>query len=241
MDCKTINPLWNLADPLTVYQAAALVAGFDPNVVHFNADNTVWLENDTGQSDSVSASQVATAFAALSNAIWGAKLKVKVVHDSRPVTEIDCQSLADMDSFGDYLNPGFELIAADDETFTNGYFVKNEPNLAKTLISVEELRWWLKSKGFCTGFFFPTSTGDPDYLDPKNQRYAPKLAAAVRAWQSATESSGRHPKQVLAKWLREHAVEFGMTDDEGKPNETGIEETAKVANWQPGGGAPKTP
>jgi hypothetical protein len=43
------------------------------------------------------------------------------------------------------------------------------------------------------------------------------------------------------KWLREHAAEFGLTDDDGKPNETGIEEAAKVANWQPTGGAPKTP
>jgi hypothetical protein len=43
------------------------------------------------------------------------------------------------------------------------------------------------------------------------------------------------------KWLRENASEFGLSDDDGKPNETGIEETAKVANWQPGGGAPKTP
>lgn len=81
----------------------------------------------------------------------------------------------------------------------------------------------------------------PDYLDPQNPRYAPKLAAAVRAWQSVTDAGGKHPKQALAKWLREHAAEYGLTDDEGKPNETGIEEAAKVANWQPGGGAPKTP
>jgi hypothetical protein len=45
----------------------------------------------------------------------------------------------------------------------------------------------------------------------------------------------------LLKWLREHAADFGLSDEDGKPNETGIEEAAKVANWQPGGGAPKTP
>jgi hypothetical protein len=32
-----------------------------------------------------------------------------------------------------------------------------------------------------------------------------------------------------------------MTDKDGKPNDTGIEGAAKVANWQPLGGAPKTP
>ncbi|MBM3366470.1 MAG: hypothetical protein FJ167_12400 [Gammaproteobacteria bacterium] len=114
-------------------------------------------------------------------------------------------------------------------------------NLVESRVEVKSLREWLETRGIRTGFFFPTATIAPDYLNPKNPRYAPKLAAAVRAWQSVIDAGGKHPKQALAKWLREHAAEFGMTDDEGKPNETGIEEAAKVANWQPGGGAPKTP
>jgi len=119
--------------------------------------------------------------------------------------------------------------------------IEDSINLVESRVDVESLRGWLTTRGIRTGFFFPTATDAPDYLDPKNPRYAPKLAAAVRAWQSVTDAGGKHPKQALAKWLREHAAEFGMTDDEGKPNETGIEEAAKVANWQPGGGAPKTP
>jgi hypothetical protein len=119
--------------------------------------------------------------------------------------------------------------------------IEDSINLVESLVDVESLRGWLETRGIRTGFFFPTATDAPDYLDPKNPRYAPKLAAAVRAWQSVTDAGGKHPKQALAKWLREHAAEFGMTDDEGKPNETGIEEAAKVANWQPGGGAPRTP
>jgi len=99
----------------------------------------------------------------------------------------------------------------------------------------------LASRGFRTGFFFPNATDSPNFLDRGNPRYAPKLAAAVLAWQAVTDPCGKHPKQALMRWLREHAAEFGLTDDEGKPNETGIEEVAKVANWQPGGGAPKTP
>ena len=108
-------------------------------------------------------------------------------------------------------------------------------------VEVESLKAWLASRGFRRGFFFPEQAGTPDYLDPGNPRYAPKLAAAVRAWQAVTDPAGKHPKQALTKWLRENAVEFSLTDDEGKPNETGIEEAAKVANWQPAGGAPKTP
>ena len=119
--------------------------------------------------------------------------------------------------------------------------IEGSIDLVASRVDVESLRQWLETRGIRTGFFFPMATDAPGYLDPRNVRYAPKLAAAVRAWQSVTDAGGKHPKQALAKWLREHAAEFGMTDDEGKPNETGIEEAAKVANWQPGGGAPKTP
>lgn len=112
---------------------------------------------------------------------------------------------------------------------------------AESRVEVESLRVWLASRGLKSGFFFPHVTDAPDYLDPNNPRYAPKMAAAVHAWQAVTDPNGKHPKQALAKWLRENAAKYGMTDEEGKPNETGIEEAAKVANWQPGGGAPKTP
>lgn len=119
--------------------------------------------------------------------------------------------------------------------------IEDSINLVESRIEVESLRGWLRSRGFRTGFFFPDATDAPDYLDPRNPRYAPKLAAAVMAWQSTNNLNGKSPKQALMKWLREHAAEFSMTDEDGKPNETGIEEAAKVANWQPGGGAPKTP
>ncbi len=116
----------------------------------------------------------------------------------------------------------------------------NTVNIFSSRVEVESLKDWLASRGFRRGFFFPTPIEAPGYLDPKNPRYAPKLAAAVRAWQAVTDPAGKHPKQALTKWLREHAVEFSLTDDEGIPSESGIEDAAKVANWQPGGGAPKT-
>jgi len=119
--------------------------------------------------------------------------------------------------------------------------IEDSVHVDESRVEVESLRRWLKGRGLQTGFFFPAATGDPDFLDPSNDRYAPKLAAAVRAWQAVTDPNGKHPKQALAKWLREHAAKFGLSDEDGKPNETGIEEAAKVANWQLGGGAPKTP
>ena len=122
--------------------------------------------------------------------------------------------------------------------------LENTIDPTSSRVEVESLRSWLVGRGFHTGFFFPTATGAPHYLDPDHPRYAPKLAAAVKAWLASGDESatrGKSAKQALVKWLRENASEFGLSDDDGKPNETGIEETAKVANWQPGGGAPKTP
>lgn len=127
----------------------------------------------------------------------------------------------------------------------NGFVTDEIPktvDLDESRIDVASLKEWLAGRGFKTGFFFPLASGAPSYLDSVHPHYAPKLAAAVQAWQAVenTELGGKSPKQMLCKWLREHAAEFGLSDDDGKPNETGIEETAKVANWQPGGGAPKT-
>jgi hypothetical protein len=108
-------------------------------------------------------------------------------------------------------------------------------------ILVDDLRTWLRARGLTSGFFFPSASEGIPYLDRNNSRYAPKLAAAVKAWLAVEEVKGKHPKQALLKWLREHAAECQLCDEDGKANETGIEECAKVANWKPEGGAPKSP
>jgi len=243
MDFKVINPLWRLADPLTVQQAAALIAGFDPNTVRFNSDGAAWFEIE-GFTDSSGIGWVQTAFAALVNAINARKLKAAIRRAAweRGWDEDPGEGERFESKVVILEDDSFEAWQAD-PTFAQrrGIIYRVSPDWGLTTVAVSDLVAWLETAGIRTGFFFPTATDAPDYLDPKNPRYAPKLAAAVRAWQSVTDAGGKHPKQALAKWLREHAAEFGMTDDEGKPNETGIEEAAKVANWQPGGGAPKTP
>lgn len=98
----------------------------------------------------------------------------------------------------------------------------------------ESLVDWLTRRGFRTGFFFPEKTVEavPDYLDPLNERYAPKLAAAVQAWLATGGSISKPPRQALVIWLREHAVTFGLSDAEGLPKEEEIDQTATVAVWQ---------
>ncbi len=85
---------------------------------------------------------------------------------------------------------------------------------------------------------------DLPYLDRSHPHYAPKLAAAIHAWNAvggSTFDGRRSPKQAVTEWLRKHAKEFGLINADGKPSESSIAEIAKVTNWQPKGGAPKTP
>jgi len=103
-------------------------------------------------------------------------------------------------------------------------------------VAVEDLRNWLRSRGFKTGFFFPEPQQmEPDYLNALHEHYSPKLAAAIEAWKTISADSalrvGKTVKQALVIWLRQNANKFGLTKEDGKPNEQGIEEVAKIANW----------
>ncbi|WP_321902847.1 hypothetical protein [Paraburkholderia tropica] len=118
---------------------------------------------------------------------------------------------------------------------------RDAPDWALTTVAVADVRTWLTSRGVTTVFFFPGESDASNYLNAKHPRYARRLAAAVNAWLAVTQASDKSVKDAIKKWLREHAAEYELTNDDGNPNETGIEEVAKVANWQPTGGAPKTP
>ena len=246
MNNNTINLLWRIADTLTVHQAASLIADVEPSAVHFNSNNCAWLEDKNGQVENERIAWVQIAFNALINAISVGTLPAKVVHDSRSVTDEDCQVLVDMHQVSDLDNgismPNLDVLAGDNERVVSTYFVMNEPNWAKSLVSRTDLIAWLEGNNFHSGFFFPSAnTQAPDYLDPDNPRYAAKLAAAVRAWQAVTNPGKKSPKQALEKWIRENAAVFKLTGDDGNPVAQAVEDCSKVANWQPGGGAPKTP
>ena len=125
------------------------------------------------------------------------------------------------------------------------YHAGAEIHWGETVFSVDDLKEWLSRKGFTNNFFFPKATTKADYLDKTNPNYAPKLAAAIHAWIAVTSETslleGKTPKHAIDKWLRQHANEYGLTKDDGSPNESAIDEISKNANWKPEGGASKTP
>jgi hypothetical protein len=120
-----------------------------------------------------------------------------------------------------------------------------ETDWIESLIDIQGLRQWMSSRNFKDGFFFESTSEVDSISDRQGAFYAPKLAAAVRAWNEVTSSpealNGKTPKKALEIWLRKHAGEYGLTNKDGNPNELGIEEICKVANWKPSGGASPTP
>ncbi len=124
--------------------------------------------------------------------------------------------------------------------------VGDDTDWDQTLVSVRDLKEWLKERGVSTGFFYPEGPVSANYLNPGDPNFSSKLAAAVEAWKAVKADRNRKPssksvKADLTKWLNIHASEYGLTNEAGEPNKLAIEEVSKVANWDQRGGAPKTP
>lgn len=218
---------WRLCDELSIVHAALLIVGIDPSSEEGSYCER-WQEHEQP-------SGYLAAKRALIGAVQAGRLPATVRYEAQPNHE----AIDDPD--GNRRTKTVNRLARCNDG--RDYLILPVPNWHSSSVSVENLKTWLRSRGFASGFFFPNEeAGMPGYMDPRNPRYAPKLAAAVSAWLAVDEAApGKSPKQTLERWIREHAAGFGLTDDEGKPVETAMEECAKVANWQPGGGASKTP
>lgn len=220
---------WRLCDELSVIQAALLIVGRDPGNDAPYVEGWEHEHRPTGYE---------AAKSAIKNAIISGRLKAKV---RRTVWERGWnEEPAAGELHGNVAAMIFEKGAANMHEISQkgnsiaqrGVIYRPEPDWSISTVNVDDLKDWLSSKGFKSGFFFPDAPDAPDYLDKTHPRHAPKLAAAVRAWMAIDDPNGRSPKQALLKWLREHAAEFGLTDDEGNPNEQGIEECAR--RWRTG-------
>jgi hypothetical protein len=124
--------------------------------------------------------------------------------------------------------------------------VTDRIDVQNSVVWASSLKAWSLTRGIPTRFFSspPAPRSDvPSYLDPLHSKFSTKLAAAVRAWEAVSKAevpTRVSPKRDLTNWLTMHASELGLMDKSGKPNTRGIEEVAKVANWQTSGGAPRT-
>jgi hypothetical protein len=128
-------------------------------------------------------------------------------------------------------------------------------------ISAEQLTTFLQAERINTPFFNPSYSSafgtfsesinaaeqfvsGPAYLDSRGPFYAPKLAAAICAWEAVTKrfkkSGGRNPKDELTAWIDLNADKFWIKrnaqGDVMNHTPEAISEAARTANWQPQGG-----
>ncbi|MBK8579492.1 MAG: hypothetical protein IPN78_15125 [Candidatus Accumulibacter sp.] len=217
-----IDPFWGLSEDFTIDEAAALIVGMDPAYVDRCERDTNFERNYPG---------LRPTRAALISAINAEKLRATLRYDAEP------RYVAGIDNL---MERGYwqrEDVTEVDGSDGKSFVIGAVPNWGTSTIAIDDLREWLSRKNWRSAFFFPSETTDdastPEYLDPSNRRYAPKLAAAVMAWQDVTDIGKTSPKAALTKWLTDHADDFGLSAN-------GIEEAAKVANWATIGGSPKS-
>ncbi|WP_330168188.1 hypothetical protein [Bartonella grahamii] len=204
--------LWQLSEKLTISQAALLIAGLNPGKYWF-VNKIEPEKGDIYESNRRVSSEKTANFRAAYHAI------VQAGKSNRLKIEWSYYNFLD-------------FINAD-----------------SSYVLVEDLKEWLLLRNKRFSFFFPedaaAETKDQKYAfqDPTHPRYAPKLAAVVAAWEAVREAEGgKTVKGTLAKWLQQNADQYDLHNKKnGKLKKDVIEELAAVANWEPTGGAPKTP
>lgn len=213
-------PMWQSAGTLSVRDAAALIAGVEP----------------TWAAEHVFVQRRRASGGKPGDIRWRVLAEVSVLQN-----EIEAGSLP------------AKIVRGRDEALDR----------RRTTIKAADLRAWLARHDRSTPFMkihkasasvavtaIASSSAEAeiyDYLscmDKSNPNYAPKLHAALLAWNHVGRElgkggrGGKSVKEALKKWLKQNArtygVEYPMSDDV-------IEEIAKVANWKLKGGAPRTP
>ena len=110
-------------------------------------------------------------------------------------------------------------------------------------ILTDDLRKWLQRNGFPSTFFESKPTKIPDYLNSDLEEHSYKLAAAVKAWEHfytrGLTNRKKSLKQNIEAWLTEHAKSLNLLYNK-KVSKQMIEDIAKIVNWKPEGGAPKS-
>ncbi len=227
---------WRLCDELSVIQAALLMVEVDP--VEF-ADVMSWPEKKRPEN-------FPATFTAITHAILGDRLPATLRHKAiarylNKKVESGIILTKHVDIFSDQKELPKEACDPKHPEF----IYHKMPSWDLSTVRVEDLKVWLKSRGVKQGFFFPQTTETQEYLDPNHKHYSPKLSAAIRSWQAVSADPElivrKTVKQALIGWLRKNASQFGLIKGDGILNKHGIGEIAKISNWIPKGGVPKTP
>ena len=241
MSLKAVD-YWRLADALSVVDAAILVTGNDPSkkLQQGGFDEPIeWVQ--VTDYDGYEATFKALKEAILSNRI-SASIAFPLIDAGRSagMTLLDGKYRRKLTAILKESSKIFKLRNLNFYDHDSLVFLQDEPDWNRTMIDVEILKNWFKSKGFFPDFFFPQ--GDPNsFMNKEHPRYSPKLACAVSAWRAVTAPArNKTPKQTVEAWVTANGVNYGLANEEGVVPGAAIEEVSKVVNWQTKGGAART-
>jgi len=251
---------WRLSDELSVIDVALLSAGHDPGEVRVVGRDPAFapiesIEHDHQYGPRTYDDQGFRAvFKALRNRIlnneisaiiaYRARLRGTVLVGSDPYDEPPDESELAVDYeillrvSGD--NQRFLFGGADEIETTETIFILREPDWNETRVRVEDVKRWFAERGVSPEFFFPQGKQE-GFRQEQNPRYSPKLACAVAAWEAVQQPQpNKSVKQSLEAWITSNGVNYGVGGDDGVVSPTAAAEVAKIANWNPKGGATPT-
>ncbi len=222
MDFREINPLWALVDPLTVPQAAALMADVDPNAVA--EEGNFFRDRETGLTCSDGIVYVQTAYTALVNAIEARNIKARLRYDAEP------RYTAGIDNLKERGYWRREAVAEIKDWDDTSYVITPVPDWAATTVTKADLVAWLSSSPIKPPFFFPDSPITPKEQDgrgiggatfarlmqaiasfpeqyPDYSESPPKLDEDVRVWLGDAIGCPTRERHVFGQIIFEH---FGL-------------------------------
>lgn len=226
---------WRIATEVSVENAAILMVGGDPeetDPVHTGPypEDYAYEKKTTGHKGFQS------ALNALTGAILAGDISVQVRY--RPRKKDDSEACRTLE-----LGSGGKEHSARFLSFENGRlkigvgtlsFVA-EPDWAASMITVSDLRDWLRSKGIDQSVFFPSAASATfPFQNPADERFAPELDFAVTAWRALKmEPMGKQgSKRLIEQWLNAHSDEWR---GDGKVSASAKERIAIVINWRRAG------
>lgn len=209
-----------LMQHLNMIQAASLIVGVSPATIYKDNDEHspfLYMHNDYK-----TAEKFRDVLEAITHAVKFGSLEATIAYKP-PV----------LFQYNNFNNPSF--LYQDD--LIGDWFTTVEIDINNTFIQRSKLKDWLLIHDVKPPSLFTDSENDnADYLNKEHERYTPKLALCIRAWQS----SQYLPDDVavgiwLQDYIKDHAKEYGLSD-----SDTMAQSLAAVCNWNTKGGNKRT-
>lgn len=249
---------WRWCEHLSVLEASMLAVGLDPSRYepshprriregHFHKVGT-----SNHVQNSFHSTQFVPVFRAISYSVLKGEIPCDFAHHARTIPtwgfgdeefdrlpEVD-EEIIEYDvliTSGAPVTANFEISAY--ENLRRFYFIK-EPDWERSTVKVDDFKDWMQRRGRKPTFFFPHSVEESDaYRNPAHEHFSAELDLAVAVWQALLPERNFRlgVKAAIEAWISANPEAW-----KGEEPLSGAarDRVVTLANWNKGGGAPKT-